>query len=62
MFTDEKIMLCKLFVNSYKKIVKWDVDDVNDNIAYALLEKIQWRDDKEKILRKYAQKIKKKGL
>ncbi len=62
MFTDEKYRLCKTLINSYKKLVNWRLDNINDEIAYALLERIQWRPEKEDILRKYSKKIKSQGL
>ncbi|MFW6121548.1 MAG: hypothetical protein ACOC80_11715, partial [Petrotogales bacterium] len=62
MFTDEKFRLCKIFVQSYEKTVKWSLGNINDEIAYALLEKIQWRKKEEEILRKYSTKIRELGL
>jgi tRNA A-37 threonylcarbamoyl transferase component Bud32 len=62
MFIDEKFGLCKTFIESYQKSVSWRLDNVNDEIAYALLERIQWRPEHEETLRKYAQRIRKKGL
>ena len=62
MFTDEKFQLCKTFIESYKKSVKWRLDDINDEIAYALLEKIQWRPGEEETLSKYSKRIREKGL
>jgi tRNA A-37 threonylcarbamoyl transferase component Bud32 len=62
MFTDEKFRLCKLFIESYLKLVKGRIDNLNDEISYALLEKIQYRPDDEEILRKYCKIIREKGL
>jgi tRNA A-37 threonylcarbamoyl transferase component Bud32 len=62
MFTDEKFHLCQIFLDSYRKSVKWDVENINTEISYALLERIQWRSNDEEILRKYATKIRSKGL
>jgi tRNA A-37 threonylcarbamoyl transferase component Bud32 len=62
MFTDEKFQLCKTFIKSYEKSVKWDLGDINDEIAYSLLEKSQWRPEDEETLCKYSKIIKKKGL
>lgn len=62
MFTDEKFQLCQTFLDSYRKSVKWDVENINTEISYALLERIQWRPNDEQILRKYATKIRNKGL
>jgi tRNA A-37 threonylcarbamoyl transferase component Bud32 len=62
MFTDEKFQLCQIFLDSYRKSVKWDVEQLNADISYALLERIQWRPKDEEILRKYATRIRNKGL
>ena len=62
MFTDEKLQLCRIFIESYMKSTQQNLHDVNNEIAYALLEKIQWRPNDEEVVRKFAQKIRKKGL
>jgi len=62
MFTSEKFQLCKIFIESYSKSVKWNLEKVNNEIAYALLERIQWRPDDEEILRKYSKQILDRGL
>ncbi|MBE3120992.1 MAG: hypothetical protein IMZ43_05255 [Thermoplasmata archaeon] len=62
MFIDEKFELCQIFLDTYLKSVKWDVEQLNADISYALLERIQWRPNDEEILRKYATKIRNKGL
>jgi len=62
MFTDEKFQFCQIFLNEYRKSVKWDVEHLSADISYALLERIQWRSTDEEILRKYATKIRNKGL
>ena len=62
MFTDEKFQLCQIFLDSYRKSVKWDVENINTEISYALLERIQWRPKDEEVLRKYATRIRNKGL
>ena len=62
MFTDEKFELCQKFLDTYRKSVKWNVENINAEIAYALLERIQWRPNNEEILRNYATKIRKNGL
>ena len=62
MFTSEKFELCKIFVDSYAKLAPGRIVNVNDEIAYALLEKIQWRPDDEDTLRKYSKIIRGKGL
>lgn len=62
MFTEEKFHLCASFLESYRKAAKWSLENINSEIAYALLEKIQWRPQDEDLLRKYASKIRSKGL
>ena len=62
MFTSEKFQLCKTFIDSYIKLAPGRIVNANDEIAYALLEKIQWRPDDEEILRKYSRIIREKGL
>ncbi len=62
MFTNEKFRLCRFFIESYLKLALDKIDKINDEIAYTLLEKIQYRPDEEDILRKYNKIIKEKGL
>jgi len=62
MFTDEKFQLCTTFIDAYRSSVKWGLDNMSDEIAYALLEKIQWRPNDEETLRKYVKRIRKHGL
>lgn len=62
MFTSEKFQLCKIFIDAYMNLAPGRILNVNDEIAYALLEKIQWRPNDEEILRKYSKKIREKGL
>jgi len=62
MFTNEKFRLCKLFIESYLKLAPVGINNINDEIAYAILERIQWRQNDEEILRKYSKIIKEKGL
>ena len=62
MFTDEKYQLCQQFLDSYRRSAAWPVENVNTEIAYALLERIQWRPKDEEMLRKVAVKIRTKGL
>lgn len=62
MFTDEKFLLCQNFLDSYRRSMKWTVENINAEISYAMLERIQWRPKEEELLRKYATKIRKKGL
>jgi hypothetical protein len=62
MFTSEKFQLCEIFIETYMKLAPGRIVNVNDEIAYALLEKIQWRPDDEDILRKFSKIIREKGL
>jgi len=62
MFNSEKFKLCKNFIDSYTNLAPGRILKINDEIAYALLEKIQFRPDKEEILRKYSKLIREKGL
>lgn len=62
MFTNEKIQLCRTFIDSYEKSVKWGLMNVSNEIAYALLERIQWRPDDEDALRKFSERIRINGL
>jgi len=62
MFTDDKFELCQILLNSYRKSVQWVLEQLNAEISYALLERIQWRLNDEEILRKYATKIRNEGL
>jgi len=62
MFTSEKFKLCKIFIEQYAELAPGRIKNTNDEISYALLEKIQWRPDDEEILRKYSKKIKENGL
>ena len=62
MFTKEKFNLCKLLVEHYNELAPGRITNVNNEIAYALLEKIQWRSVDEEILRNYSKKIKESGL
>lgn len=62
MFNSEKYNLCKIFIKSYKDLVKWNLENIWEEISYALLRKIQWRPDDEKILREHSLKIRKHGI
>jgi len=61
MFTSEKFKLCQKFIESYSKKATWNITDVNNEISYAILERIQWRPDQEETLRKYSKKIRDKN-
>lgn len=62
MFTDEKFELCQIFLDAYRKSAAWNVQNINAEISYALLERIQWRPKDETIFRTYANTIHNKGL
>jgi tRNA A-37 threonylcarbamoyl transferase component Bud32 len=62
MFTEEKFHLGQILLDTYRKSSKWDIENINAEISYGLLERIQWRPKDEEILRKYAIKIRQKGL
>ena len=62
MFTSEKFQLCKIFIDSYMKLAPGRILNINNEIAYALLEKIQWRPEDEEILRKYSTRIRENDL
>jgi tRNA A-37 threonylcarbamoyl transferase component Bud32 len=62
MFTKEKYELCRKFINAYIGKVPGRILKINDEISYALLEKIQWREQDEGILRKHSKKIREKVI
>ena len=62
MFTSKKFQLCKLFVQSYVDLAPGRIKNIDGEISYSLLEKIQWRPDDEEKLRKFSKRIKEKGL
>ena len=62
MFTSEKFKLCKIFIDAYIEKAPGRIININDELAYALLEKIQWRPDDEETLRKYSKKLREHGL
>jgi tRNA A-37 threonylcarbamoyl transferase component Bud32 len=62
MFTNDKFKLCEIFIESYKKSAMWNLINISEEISYALLERIQWRPNDEKLLREYSNKIRKQGL
>ena len=45
MFTSEKFQLCKTFIKSYAESVKWNLENINEEVAYALLERMCRRGD-----------------
>jgi tRNA A-37 threonylcarbamoyl transferase component Bud32 len=62
MFTDEKFELCQHFLDTYRRSATWNIENINAEISYAMLERIQWRPKDEEILRNYAMKIRTRGL
>jgi tRNA A-37 threonylcarbamoyl transferase component Bud32 len=62
MFNSEKFRLCASFIENYLTLAPGRIKDIENEISYSLLEKIQWRPNDEEILRKYSKLIKKKGL
>lgn len=62
MFTNEKFKLCNKFIESYLDLAPGRINNINSEVSYFLLEKIQWRPNDEEILRKYSKLIRKKGL
>ena len=62
MFTKEKYQLCKVFIDNYLEKAPGRIISINDEIAYSLLQKIQYRPDDEEILRKHSKKIQQYGL
>ncbi|MGF3555130.1 MAG: hypothetical protein ACQXXF_07700 [Thermoplasmatota archaeon] len=62
MFTSEKFVLCNFFIESYSIFDLEVNNNINNEISYALLEKIQYRPNDEEILRKYSKKIREEGL
>jgi tRNA A-37 threonylcarbamoyl transferase component Bud32 len=62
MFTKEKFTLCKILLDRYNELTPDRITNVNDEIAYALLENIQWRPEDEEILIKQSKKIKQHGI
>ena len=62
MFTKEKFTLCKILLDRYNELAPGRITNVSDEIAYALLENIQWRPADEEVLRKQSKKIKEHGI
>ncbi|MBN1280666.1 MAG: hypothetical protein JXA00_03365 [Candidatus Thermoplasmatota archaeon] len=62
MFTKEKVQLCHACINAYLRAAKWPVEHLNTEIAYALLERIQWRPQDEETLRHFAERVRKNGV
>jgi tRNA A-37 threonylcarbamoyl transferase component Bud32 len=62
MFTQEKFQLSRKFVESYIDEAPGRIGNINEELSYSILKKIQWRPDQEEILRKNSKKIKLKGI
>ena len=62
MFNNEKFHLCKKFIEEYLNLAPGRINDINTEISYSLLQKIQWRPNDEEILRKFSKLIRKKGI
>ncbi len=62
MFKNWKFQLSKIFINSYNDYSNLKLSDINEQISYSLLEKIQYRPDDEMIFRKYSERISNIGL
>ena len=59
MFTKEKVQLFRIFVRSYETLMKKKFSHINNDIAYALLERIQWRPQDEYAIRNFAEQLRK---
>ncbi len=62
MFTPEKYKLCWIFLKEYEKNAPWKIAQVNNEVAYALLLRLQWRPQDEKLFRTEAERIRTQGL
>ncbi len=62
MFTKEKYKLCRLLLENYNDRAPGRISNADEEISYALLEKIQWRPEDEEILRKHSKRIRENGL
>jgi tRNA A-37 threonylcarbamoyl transferase component Bud32 len=62
MFTDWKVDLCRLMIDRYSMRVDWSLDNIEQEIAKALEDKVQWRPQHAKLLTEMAGKIKRDGL
>jgi len=62
MFTPEQFELARHLLTTYRSLVQWPVDNTSHAVAYAILERIQWRPTQETELRAAAAQIKKHGL
>ncbi len=62
MFTKEKFTLCKIFLDRYNELAPGRINNISNEVAYALLENIQWRPADEDVLRKQSKKIRVHGI
>jgi tRNA A-37 threonylcarbamoyl transferase component Bud32 len=62
MFTQDKFQLSRTFVEAYIDEAPGRIGNINEELSYSILKKIQWRPDQEEILRKHSKKIKLKGI
>lgn len=62
MFTSEKNKICRLFIKNYVELAPGRIKKIDDEIAFKILEKIQYRPKQEETLRKHSKKIREKGL
>jgi hypothetical protein len=62
MFIKEKFTLCRILLDRYNELAPGRITGIKDEIAYALLENIQWRPADEEVLRKQSKKIKEHGI
>lgn len=62
MFIKEKFTLCRILLDRYNELAPGRITGIKDEIAYALLENIQWRSEDEEVLRKQSKKISEHGI
>jgi tRNA A-37 threonylcarbamoyl transferase component Bud32 len=59
MATEEKFTLCTTFITAYKQDVTWNLQQLIDELSYAIIQRIPYRPAEEKQLRNLAKKIQK---
>ncbi len=62
MFTNEKYKLCKKLIKSYVEKSPGRIKNIDSEVSYSILKKIQYRPKEEELLRKHAKRIRKQGL
>ena len=62
MFTDWKVDLCQIMIDRYRSSVDWTIDKIDQEIAFALKDKIQWRPQHAQVLTEMADKIEHGGI